>query len=112
MKSLLRPSALGTLLLAALLSLVPFQSQGQDSGKRRLLAHAAPMYPTLARNMALRGIVKVDAFVAPDGTVKATEIKGGHPILAQAAINAVRGWRWEPAAHESHELIELRFNPE
>lgn len=70
------------------------------------------MYPTLARNMALRGIVKVDAFVAADGTVKAAEIKGGHPILAQAAIIAVRGWKWEPAAHESHELIELRFNPE
>ena len=41
---------------AALLSVVPLQSQAQDSGKRRLLNHAAPMYPTLARNMALRGI--------------------------------------------------------
>jgi len=62
--------------------------------------------------MALEGVVKIDAVVAPDGTVKTVEIKSGHPVLAQAAVNTVRRWRWEPSAHESHELVEVRFSSE
>ena len=53
-----------------------------------------------------------DAVVSPDGSVKETQIKGGHPVLAQAAINSVRHWKWEPAAHESHETVEVKFTPE
>jgi TonB family protein len=112
MKFLLRQGALGTLLLAAMLVLVPHQSQAQVAGKRRLVDRAAPAYPTLARSMALQGIVKVDALVAPDGTVRTAEVKGGHPVLAQAALNAVRRWKWEPSGHDSHEIVELRFSPE
>lgn len=104
--------AVGTLLLAALLSIVPHSSQAQEAGKRKIVERSAPVYPELARSMALQGIVKVDALVAPDGTVKGAEIKGGHPVLAQAAINAVRHWKWEPSAHESHEVVEVKFSPE
>jgi TonB family protein len=62
--------------------------------------------------MALQGTVKVDALVSADGSVKSVEIKGGHPVLAQAAMNTVRRWKWEPAARESHGLVEVRFSPE
>jgi TonB family protein len=111
MKALLRKRAVGTLLLIALFCFVPFHSQAQDAAKRKLLDRVAPAYPTLARSMALEGIVKVEALVAADGTVKSVEIKGGHPVLAQAAQNAVRHWKWEPATHESHEVVELKFSP-
>jgi hypothetical protein len=40
------------------------------------------------------------------------QIKGGHPVLAQAAVNSVRRWKWEPAAHETHETVEVKFTPE
>jgi TonB family protein len=62
--------------------------------------------------MALQGVVRVEALVAVDGSVKDVAIKGGHPVLAQAAVNTVRRWRWEPASHESHEIVELKFSPE
>ncbi len=62
--------------------------------------------------MALAGIVRLEAVVSPDGSVKAVGVKGGHPVLAQAAVNAVRKWKWEPAPHESHEMIEVKFSPE
>jgi outer membrane biosynthesis protein TonB len=62
--------------------------------------------------MALEGIVKVEALVAADGSVETVDVKGGHPVLAQAAANAVRRWKWEAASHESHELVELKFAPE
>jgi len=65
----------------------------------------------MARTMAIEGVVKLDALVAPDGTVKKLDVKGGHPLLAQAAVESVRQWRWEPAAHESHEVVEVKFSP-
>ncbi len=84
----------------------------QSSPTRRLVSRTAAEYPPLARSMALQGVVKVDALVGADGTVKSLEIKGGHPVLAQAAANTVRRWKWEPSPHDSHELVEVRFSPE
>ena len=101
-------AVLGTVFVTAPSS----RAQQESTGKRKLVNRFAPPYPSLARSMALEGVVKVDALVAPDGSVKAVEIKGGHPVLAQAAANAVRRWKWEPAAHESHELVEVKFSPE
>jgi TonB family protein len=102
------------LLVACGLALVLFQSllaQQDSTSKRKLVEHAKAAYPPMARSMALEGVVKVDAVVAPDGTVKSVDVKGGHPVLAQAAVNTVRQWRWEPAAHDTHELVEVKFSP-
>jgi len=112
MKSRFAQRAVGTLFLAAILIIVPIHSRAQYTAKRRILLRVTPPYPALARSMALEGIVKVEAVVAPDGSVTTVAIKGGHPVLAQAAANAVRHWRWESAAHESHEMVELKFSPE
>ena len=71
-----------------------------------------PAYPELARAMNVRGIVRLDVLVAPNGTIKSVKVIGGHPVLVQAAERAVQKWKWEPAGHESNEAIELRFNPE
>ncbi len=104
------------LFLAALCGWALFSPHGlgaQQAGpERKLLQRTAPEYPPLARSMALQGAVKVEALVAPDGSVKSVEIKGGHPVLAQAAANTVRRWKWEAAAHESHEMVEVKFSPE
>jgi hypothetical protein len=43
--------------------------------------------------------------------VKSVDVRGGHPVLAQAAQNAVRQWKWEPAPHETSELMEIKFTP-
>ena len=112
MKIALHPWTFRAFVLAALLSLVVVSGQAQESGRRRVLSRATPVYPELARRMSLQGVVKVDALVAADGTVKATEVKGGHPVLAPAAVDAVRRWKWESAPHESHELVEVKFSPE
>ena len=98
--------------LAAVLSLVAASSQAQEPGGRRLLSRAAPAYPELARRMSLQGVVKVDALVAPDGTVKAAEVKGGHPLLAPAAVDAVLRWKWESAPRETHEIVAVKFSPQ
>jgi len=44
--------------------------------------------------MKLQGSVKVEAVVAPDGSARTVTIKGGHPLLGQAAHDAVQQWKW------------------
>jgi TonB family protein len=71
-----------------------------------------PAYPELARTMNVKGNVRLEVVVAPNGTAKSVRVIGGHPVLAQAAERAVQKWKWERAAHESNEPIELRFKPD
>jgi TonB family protein len=79
---------------------------------RKILSKRVPRYPEIARKMSITGSVKIDAVVAPNGAVKSMAVRGGHPLLAQAAEDAIRDWKWEPAAHETHELVEFKFDPQ
>jgi TonB family protein len=79
--------------------------------ERRVLSRVVPFYPQLARNMNLKGNVRVEALVAQDGKVKSVSTRGGHPILIQAAENAVYKWKWVPTKHETREVIDVRFDP-
>lgn len=88
------------------------QQQEEPASTRKVVSRAAAEYPELARTMRLKGSVKVEAVVAPNGTVKTVQIKGGHPVLAQAAEKAVRKWKWESATRESLESVEFRFGPQ
>jgi TonB family protein len=98
--------------LLAILAFAPRQVRAQDSadGARKIVFKVAPQYPNTARNIGLEGSVKADVLVAPNGTVKSVEVKGGHPLLALAAQGALHQWKWQPATHESHESVELKFN--
>ncbi len=78
---------------------------------RRAKVKVAPVYPDLARKMNITGTVKIQVVVAPNGTVKDAKVVGGHPVLAGAALDAVRKWRFEPAAVESSGVVEIKFEP-
>jgi TonB family protein len=98
--------------LSLLFLLLNFSVSAQDSmSSRKVVNKVQPTYPPLARDMRISGNVKVEAVVSPNGTVKTVDIKGGHPVLAQAAADAVAKWKWEPAKSESREPVELKFMP-
>jgi TonB family protein len=78
---------------------------------RRAKVKVQPVYPDLARKMNITGTVKIQVVVAANGTVKDAKVLGGHPVLAGAALDAVRKWRFEPAAVESSGVVELKFEP-
>jgi len=101
------------LFLSAILAFVPIYPHAQEASEnnRKVLAKVMPQYPSLARTLNLQGVVRADVLVAPNGKAKSVEVKGGHPLLVDAAENALRQWKWEPAAHETHETVELRFKP-
>lgn len=88
--------------------------QGQEAqGEivRRAKTKVPAVYPPLARRMNLTGTVKVEVIVAPNGSVKNATVVGGHPVLANAALDAVKKWRFEPTAMESSGVVEFKFAP-
>jgi TonB family protein len=76
---------------------------------RHTKSRIQPAYPELARKMNLTGIVKVQVVVSPNGSVKDVRALGGHPVLVNAALDAVRKWRFEPAPVESSGLVDIKF---
>lgn len=85
--------------------------EGQGEIVRRAKSKVEPVYPALARKMNLSGTVKVEIVVAANGTVKDAKVVGGHPVLATAALEAVRKWRFEPASIESSGIVDFKFEP-
>ena len=100
------------LTLLTLLSFTVAQPQDSADGARKVLTRTTPAYPALAKSMRISGIVHLEILVAPNGSVKSAEVKGGHPVLAQAAQAAVMQWRYSVAPRETHETVEVKFDPQ
>ena len=69
-------------------------SQGVTGGV--LLHKVQPVYPAEARRMHVQGSVVIDATVTAQGQVDGLKLVSGDPLLAQAAMDAVRRWRYTP----------------
>jgi len=61
-----------------------------------LIRLVQPEYPRAARNIHLGGDVVLHAIIGSDGSVRELQVMSGNPILAQAALAAVRQWRYRP----------------
>jgi TonB family protein len=82
--------------------------------QQHLLHRVDPEYPADAEKAKVEGLVVLNASIAPDGTVKNVAPVSGAPLLAQAAVNAVRWWRFQPYAVDGQAVpvettIEIDF---
>jgi len=69
-------------------------SQGVSEG---LLVHQVrPVYPPLARAARIQGAVVLQAVIGKDGAIQNLRLISGHPMLAPAAIDAVKQWKYKP----------------
>jgi len=69
-------------------------SQGVTTG---LLIHKVqPNYPPLARQARIQGSVVLQAEISKNGTIENLKVISGHPMLAPAALDAVKQWRYKP----------------
>jgi TonB family protein len=104
---------LAALTLAVALGPIQLRAQQAQSDEiaRRAKTKVQPAYPELARKMNLVGTVKIEVVVAPNGSVKDARVVGGHPVLAGAALDAAKKWRFEPASAESSGVIDFKFEP-
>jgi TonB family protein len=69
-------------------------SQGVSQGL--LIKRVNPIYPKIALATHVEGAVLIDATINKDGNVTNTKVVSGAPVLAQAALEAVRQWRYKP----------------
>ena len=93
----------------------PVAAVAQDSKieelTRKAKTRVSPVYPDLARRMSITGTVRLAVVVAPNGQVKTAKPIGGHPILVNAAVDAMKQWRFESAPVESSGVVEFKFQP-
>jgi len=79
-----------------------------------LLTSVSPVYPALAKNQRVSGDVRVDALVDVTGRVTAVKVISGPALLQQAAMDAIRGWKYQPATLDGrsvpmHLTVTLQF---
>jgi TonB family protein len=110
LQSLKHVLGIGLLLVGGWTAIITPNAWGQEESTRKAKSKVTPAYPELARRMKISGVVKVQVTVAPNGTVKDTTLMGGHPVLANAVLDAVKKWRFE-AGSETKENLEFRFSP-
>jgi len=108
---------LSSLFLVVLLGLVMVShaesagAQSASESNRKIVNKVVPAYPAMARNMHLEGTVKLEVLVLANGKVKSIQVKGGNPLLVQAAQNAARECKWTKSDRDSTESLEFRFTP-
>jgi TonB family protein len=72
-----------------------------------LVTRVEPVYPPLARQAKIEGVVKLAAIIGKDGRVVNIQVNSGHPLLVPAAIDAVRQWVYQPTLLNG-EPVEVR----
>jgi TonB family protein len=63
----------------------------------KLIKQVVPVYPPMARSARVEGVVTVDAIIQPSGKLTELKVVDGHPLLIEAALEALRQWRYTPA---------------
>ena len=69
---------------------------GGHVGRPRLISGPNPVYPVLARQAKISGDVVIDAVIDAQGNVVEMQTVSGPPLLALAAMEALRHWKYEP----------------
>jgi periplasmic protein TonB len=62
----------------------------------KVISQPSPIYPALARQARIQGNVILHAVLDQNGRVSELHVISGHPLLVQAALDAVKQWRYQP----------------
>ncbi|MCL4795790.1 MAG: TonB family protein [Bryobacteraceae bacterium] len=87
---------------------------GHVLAAKLILPAQQPVYPPLAKQTRTQGLVVLAALIGPDGRIRNLRVISGHPLLTQAALDAVRHWRYQPTLLngdpvEVDTTVEVRF---
>lgn len=108
-----RPLCVTLLAFLALISAAtaPALHAQTENQERKILYRVEPEYPPDLRRVGIGGYVRVDATVSPNGTVEAATVIGGNPILADAAVKALKKWKYEQASSRTKAKLTFHFSP-
>lgn len=106
----MRRVAIHLLQVATLALFVSLALPARAADERPVKQRVAPVYPEIAKRMHIGGEVKLQATVDANGKVTEVKALSGNHMLSVAAEDAVRKWRFEPGAGESHVQVAVNFN--
>jgi periplasmic protein TonB len=81
----------------------------------KLISSVPPVYPAMAKAQHVSGNVTVDALIAANGRVTTTKVVSGPSLLQQAAMDALKQWKYQPAmldgkAVPMHLRVTIQFH--
>lgn len=90
---------------------------GGDVRPARLISSVAPAYPVMAKNQHIYGDVLIDALIDANGHVTTMNVISGPALLHQAAMTALRQWKYQPASLDGkavsmHLTVTMKFRPQ
>lgn len=94
---------------AALALVITMTMPAKAADDRAVKLRVAPIYPEIARRMRISGTVNIEATVNPDGTVSSAKATGGNKILAPAAEDAVRKWKFAAGTGTAKVNVDVNF---
>jgi TonB family protein len=88
----------------------------ETESRRLIVTRIEPMYPPLAIQAGIGGVVKLKVRVRPEGSVESVKALSGNPLLIPSAQDAVRKWQFQPYIRERQiyaieTTVTLRFSP-
>jgi protein TonB len=69
---------------------------GGNVQQAMLVSQPRPVYPPLAKQARIQGVVRFTAIIGRDGTIQNLTLVSGHPLLVSSAQEAVKQWRYKP----------------
>ena len=96
------------IILLLIMAALPLAGAAAETS-RKVKSQVQPILPEMARHMNLKGTVRLEVEIGPEGTVKSTKALGGHPVLIQCAEEAIHKWRFEPGP-ATKTVIEFNFH--
>jgi TonB family protein len=99
-------------LALCLTGLAPSLRAGDDMvfNSRHVLHYVRPSLPDTAKRMNLKGSVKLDVAISPAGKVTSVKPIGGHPLLIQSAVFAVKAWTFDSAPEPTDAVVTVNFD--
>ncbi|HYA17555.1 MAG TPA: energy transducer TonB [Bryobacteraceae bacterium] len=101
-------AAVKTMMMTALMVVASGLVMGQEAvlnvSKTDALKNAtskvSPTYPPMARQLGMQGDVEVEARITEEGTVESVKPLTGNPVLLNAAVAAMKQWKFTPFTNE------------
>ena len=99
-----------TVLFLLAVSISAVQSQNTPI-LRKLVYKVAPKYPPELKQNAIGGVVRLAVVINPNGSVAKISPVGGNPVLVDAAMLAVKQWKYAASDHQTTTEVQLDFIP-
>lgn len=80
-----------------------------EAGDRKLVTRVEPDYPATLRQRGIGGTVRMGVVIAASGNVKQVQLRGGDAALGEAAIAAVRKWKYAAGNSETETEVSIFF---